>query len=228
MKFWTLQRKKVCEQIERDGYYQPDFNFSEYLHFNEELFFQYEAILSSFNEINGTEFPGLIFAFAKEVNGCVEEISDLTDFCLVLQKNKDTLRPLWEHYNMDDMVLMELSYDNDFNPILIEYNNYQFLGVLYSELPYSVEVWLKCLQIDLQMPPMPERPESDLQKQILPCVNLAPYGIVLTYQLFTEIICSILQGKYFPTQLAEDVTQAHLPGISKKNIVNIYPVPDIE
>lgn len=67
MKYWSLQRKNIYNSVLAQGIYQPDFSKSEYLSYNRNLSSLYDFILQSYNNINETDLPGLIFPLQKRV-----------------------------------------------------------------------------------------------------------------------------------------------------------------
>lgn len=179
MKYWTFQRKFVLDVIDKEDCYQPDFTKSEYLSFNQNLSPLYNLILGSYNKNNGTKLPGLIFSFAKIKNNRIAEISDLNELKSFMESKPDVLETLAEHYKTDDMVVLELEYSQNFNPIYVDYNDFQFL-----------------------MPP---------------CEPIPPY--------FNEgdeerIRIAIKKGHFYQSKFPAGIVQAHLPNISKSNIVS--------
>ena len=59
---WTIQHKKVIDILNEQGKYFPDFEMSPQTHRD-----TYDRLLGIFNELNGTEYKGLIFCIAKDV-----------------------------------------------------------------------------------------------------------------------------------------------------------------
>ena len=81
---------------------------------------------------------------------------------------------------------MELNYEERFNPIFIDINDFQFL-----------------------MPPI---------------MLLPPY----TKNSILRIRQDIVYGQTSVSEFPSNVMQAHLPYIEKENIVNVYPIFEIE
>lgn len=62
MHFWTIQSKNVIQIAKRNDVYYPDFQLSSDLHIND-----YQRVLKAFNNLNGTEYRGLVFCLAPEL-----------------------------------------------------------------------------------------------------------------------------------------------------------------
>ena len=183
MKFWTLQRREVVDKALKQGLYQPDFEKSEYTEYNENLKDIYDFILESFNNLNKTEYPGLIFAFTATDNQSIIEMDDYEFFRDYCKANEEPLEPLWKHYKDSDMVVVEVEYDLELNPLFIEYNDYQLLGIPPERWGYPYNFFDDCPRI----------------------VGNIQNGVV--------------QGSLFPSGFI----QAHLPNLTKENIVAVHP-----
>lgn len=61
MVYWTIQHKDVIDVLNMQGAYYPDFEKSPQVHRT-----TYDKLLSVFNELNKTEYKGLIFCIAKD------------------------------------------------------------------------------------------------------------------------------------------------------------------
>lgn len=88
----------------------------------------------------------------------------------------------WKQLDKENSVILELNYENDFNPIFIDINDFQFL-----------------------MPPV---------------MLLPPY----TKESINRIVADITQGRITLSEFPSNVIQAHLPYIEKRNVINMYPV----
>ncbi len=62
MKFWTIQDQSVKDIVGHNGIYQPDFDKSRYLEFDDFSVPLFDFLLQSFNQVNKTQLPGLIFS----------------------------------------------------------------------------------------------------------------------------------------------------------------------
>ena len=130
MKYWTLQRRFVLDLIDNKQCYQPDFSKSEYLAFNRNLTGLYDLILNAFNNVNKIKLSGIVFSFATIKNEEIVGISNVDRFKKFFEtKYKEgVLDTLYKHYVPEDMVILELEYDDNFNPIFLDYNDFQFLS----------------------------------------------------------------------------------------------------
>lgn len=186
MKFWTVQTKSVIEVIQKQGIYQPDFNSSRYLNINKNLNDLYSVILQSFNQINNKDLLGVIYAFAKSDSERISFIETIEEFEVFIKNKKAVIGGFWTELDKDNSVIIELEYEENFNPIFIDINDFQFL-----------------------MPPL---------------MLLPPY----TEESISRILKDIKTGQITVSEFQSNVIQAHLPYIEKKNVVNIYPVFDLE
>ena len=186
MKFWTIQTRNVLDTIQKKGLYQPDFSISRYLELNRELDELYAMILDSFNRINNTNLPGVVFAFSQRIDSTIYPIESIEEFKAFINDKKAALLSFWRHLDKENSVIMELDYENDFNPIYIDLNDFQFL-----------------------MPPL---------------MLLPPY----TQDSVRRILRDLYLGQITPSELPSYVIQSHLPYIEKKNLVNTYPVFDLD
>ncbi len=127
MKFWTIQTSNVTEIIQKNGIYQPDFKDSRYLKQNKKLKELYYFILKSFNQINKNNLPGIVFAFAQNDGKKEYPIEDIKHFETFIRNKKDVVGYMWKSFDKDNSIIMELYYEEPFNPIYIDYNDFQFL-----------------------------------------------------------------------------------------------------
>ena len=136
MKIWTLQRKEVVDIIEKEGYYQPNFEKSDFIRDEPELKALYQLVLRGFNCNNNINSPGVIFGFMESDADCIHEISDFGEF---LEKHKKQLCALWNRMlKQGKSVLLELEYNVEFNPIFIDLNDFQFLmPPIITTAPYQ-------------------------------------------------------------------------------------------
>lgn len=182
MKFWTIQTKDVIRTIQNKGIYQPNFNNSRYLHINNNLSELYSIILHSFNQINKKDLPGVVYAFAKCDNGRVYSIRTIEEFREFINSKRAVIDGFWREVDKDNSMIIELDYEDNFNPVFIDINDFQFL-----------------------MPPI---------------VLFPPY----TKKSINRILEGIKRGQITVSEFPSNVIQAHLPYIEKRNVVNIYPV----
>lgn len=144
MKFWTVQSKEIVDIIKTMGVFQPDFGKINGMQMKE----LYPMILESFNRINGMKLPGVIFAFLESDNKKIYQIEDIEAFRKFIQSKKDAIIYLWNERYKKDCVIIELNYEERFNPIAIDINDFQLLmppiKVLwpYTEQDIKKYVWV--------------------------------------------------------------------------------------
>jgi hypothetical protein len=90
MAFWTIQHKKVIETLAEQGAYYPDFALSPQTHRA-----TYDKLLLVYNEVNKTEYKGLLFCIAKDFRkkGSVT-FADETEFFEYMKARPYILRAL--------------------------------------------------------------------------------------------------------------------------------------
>lgn len=127
MKVWTVQNKDVINKVESEGIYQPDFSKSNYLQLKPKLEGLYKMILESFNKINSINLPGVIYAFMRSDDEQIYEIRDFEEFYSLIQNKRTVIDSLWQELMKKDSIVMELNYEDNFNSIFIDINDFQFL-----------------------------------------------------------------------------------------------------
>ena len=138
MKFWTVQRRELVDKALREGEYQPELELSYYVGIKEELGELYETIRNAFCNVNGVEVPGLVFAYTKMKGDKVSEFSDIDDFRAYMKEHKESILSLWKYFKTKDRVIVELDVPEDFNPIYVDINDFQFLmPPLVFPAPYT-------------------------------------------------------------------------------------------
>lgn len=190
MKYWTVQKREIIEIAKKEGVFQPDFRKSDYLQrYSKPLYLEveklYDMVLTAFNKINGTNLPGVIFAFMRGDGKMIYQIEDINEFYSFIQNGKAAIQSLWNTLLTEDTVIVELNYEEEFNPIFIDINDFQFL-----------------------MPPI----------MILP-----PYNSEDVSRIYGEIC----RGEITSSALPSNIIQTHLPYIKPENIVNVYPMFDL-
>lgn len=118
---------KKSINLAKENIYQPDFKKSVYLKAYPELKELYGLVLNSYNKINNTNLPGLIFAFLQSDGQSVSEINNFNSFYSLIQNKKSAIWCLWRELINQDALIVELAYDEDFNPIVLDFNDFQFL-----------------------------------------------------------------------------------------------------
>ena len=127
MKFWTVQKTAVVNTVNKFGGFSPDFSKSDYVAMNPDLKSLYDVILSSFNKVNNVMFSGLIFSFMESDNKKIYSIPDIYSFYDLINEKKPVIKSLWENLCSKDTVILELDYSEEFNPIYMDVNDFQFL-----------------------------------------------------------------------------------------------------
>lgn len=127
MKFWTVQKKEVIEIVNKEGIYQPDFGKSEYLQIIPDLKDLYYTVLEAYNQINAMKLPGLIYAFLKSDGKMVYQIENIQEFYEFIKTKRAVIGGLWKKLSENDVVIVELIYNEEFNPIFVDINDFQFL-----------------------------------------------------------------------------------------------------
>lgn len=197
MKFWTIQTKSVIEIIQKEGAYQPNFGSSRYLKTNKKLNDLYSVILQSFNQINKKNLPGIVYAFAKSNNNTINSIETFDEFKKFINKNKQVIFGFWKALDKNNSIIIELDYEDNFNPIFIDINDFQSL--------------------------MPENKKSQDLTQFMKQLGIPN---LFTEDSKEIILNNIKKGQFGISKLPSNVIQAHLPYIEKKNVINTYPVFD--
>lgn len=186
MKFWTIQTKDVLEHVNNSGVFQPDFSESRYLKRNTNLKKLYDFVLKSFNTVNDMDLPGLVYAFAKSDGKSIYSIEDFNEFCTFIKDKHDVVGGFWSAIEKNQAIIIELAYDDYFNPIFIDINDFQFL-----------------------MPPI---------------IKIGGYS-----EKSIERICNdIRTGRITSSEFPSNVIQAHLPCIKRENIIQTYPIFELD
>ena len=142
MKIWTIQNGAVVETLLRDGFYQPDFSKSSYLAAIPKLEPLYDMLLSSFNRVNGCDLPGLVFAMTD----AEREIPDGNAFLDFLHLRSPAIGSMTKRLINDNSFALELDYAMNFNPLLIDINDFQFLMPPVTMVPpYTEETFERIL-----------------------------------------------------------------------------------
>ncbi|MGN0676257.1 MAG: hypothetical protein ACI4K5_00755 [Ruminococcus sp.] len=150
MKFWTVQKTAVVNTVNKFGGFSPDFNKSDYIEINPDLKSLYDVILSSFNQVNNVMFSGLIFSFMKSDDKNIYQIPDIYSFYDLIKEKKPVIKSLWENLSSKDTVILELDYSENFNPIYIDINDFQFLMPPIMIMPPYTDKDIQYLLEDIQ------------------------------------------------------------------------------
>lgn len=136
MKVWTIQQKEVIDIISGNDAYAPDFKYSQYLKKMPQLKPLYDYILKSFDQCNGTHSLGLVFAMTS-VDGEINNINEFLDF---IMNHSYAIESMIKNIVNSNSYVLELEYEEKFNPIAIDINDFQFLMPPVIYMPsYSEE-----------------------------------------------------------------------------------------
>ena len=134
-KFWTVQKKAVYAEIQKQGIYYPDFSKSDFVTENPELSELYQFMLDNYNRINGTDCPGLIFTFFKQDDVYLNPFTNYQEFKSFIIQKRNVVYSLWKKMLSKDCVVLELEIESELNPLFIEMNNFQLLMPPITVLP---------------------------------------------------------------------------------------------
>ena len=184
MKFWTVQKRALVDQALKEGEYQPIFELSYYTRIMRGLDELYEIFRNAYRDVNGVEVPGLVFAFTKMEGKHVSQFNDIDDFRAYMKEHKASILSLWIYFRSNDMVVVELEVPDEFNPIYIDINDFQFLmpPVIYPK-PYTPATYMEIMDNitrgDIQVSVFP----SGIGQAHLPSIKRE--NIVKVYDMFS-------------------------------------------
>jgi len=183
MKFWTVQKRNVIEFVMKNGDYQPDFSKSDYLQIQPNLKDLYNMVLESFNEVNGINLPGVIFSFMDCDYEKIYQIENIETFYTFIQNKQSAIESMWKKLSKQDVVIVELNYEERFNPIFVDINDFQLLMPPIMLFPPYEEQDLKRICMDIN--------NGQISRSVFPSGIIQahlPYikseNIVNTYSLF--------------------------------------------
>lgn len=127
MKFWTVQSKDVAKIVKEKGIYQPDFSKSRYLLADKKLSNLYDTVRDNFNMLNKMKLPGIAYAFARRNGEKIVSIENYSEFKIFIMANKNVIDGLWKTLSIGNSEVLELDYEDTFNPIFIDINDFQFI-----------------------------------------------------------------------------------------------------
>lgn len=136
MKIWTIQSVDVIRIIQEEGEYHADINKSWYIQNNPKIFTGYNFLLTAFNKINNLKENGLIFGFTKLDKNSFVDIKDTSDFASFILEKQTFLLPLLRFLTSKDCKIVELEVEDNFNPIYMDYNDFQLLvpPIIHDEI----------------------------------------------------------------------------------------------
>ena len=127
---WTIQKKSVIEIIESNGCYYPNFKYK-----NKKCNKAYQFILNCFNQINESDYAGLVFGFAKKgVDQYFGSVNELYQYFMDNPLITDAF-DLWN----EEYVILQLQYTDLFNMIPVDFNDFiQIMPPIWDPRAYSV------------------------------------------------------------------------------------------
>lgn len=178
-----MQKRNVMNSVLSGKEYQPIFAISDYVQIEPGLKNLYDILLKSYNKNNNTNFLGLIFGFAVVYQSEIRHFHDYNSFRNFIISRKPAILSLWKHFLSQDCVVLELEYDDDFNPIAIDINDFQFLMPPIVPFPPYTENSVQRL-IENMMLGITERSvlPSDLLQVHAPYIN--KNNIIGVYPMF--------------------------------------------
>ena len=139
MIYWTIQRQEIVDMVLQGVDYYPDFKKSQFVQENSELLKLYNLILDSFNDINRTSLNGLIFTFMFGDEEGICHLPTIELFQEVMCCRKNVIQSLWNRFKKNNYVIVKLELEQNFNPIFIDINDFQFLMPPIMLLPPYTE-----------------------------------------------------------------------------------------
>ena len=144
VKFWTVQKLALVTEILQRGVYQPVFEYSDYAASIEGLDKLYDYLLESYNHVNGTNYPGLVFTFLEQ--GEDENIYDLQDyqaFEKYIFKHANEIKSMWNNLASKETIIMCVEKELDeTNPLIIDINDFQYMmPPVMNFPPYSADYY---------------------------------------------------------------------------------------
>lgn len=127
MVYWTIQKRDIIEKVLRGEEYYPDFSKSDFIAKNVDLSKLYNHLLYSYNFQNSTQLEGVIFTFMYGDRNAIYSLREFTDFEYIIRQSYDSVKSLWKHFLKSDTVIVKMEIEQDFNPIYIDMNDFQFL-----------------------------------------------------------------------------------------------------
>lgn len=127
LKLWTVQDLSVLDCVNKYGVYYPDFKKSYYLNIDQDLDWIYQYLLISYNYANKSNYNGLVFAFMGDNGEYISGFPSYDFFKSYITNKKDVIKSLWQWLNRPGSLILELEYNDNFNPIFIDINDFQYI-----------------------------------------------------------------------------------------------------
>lgn len=141
-KTWSIQKRTIIDSVMAGQTYVGMDSYSSFVTKNPDLINLYNHFTDSFNSVNNTKLPGLIYTFYVSSNETgVVVINDYQEFKQIMKAKKPAIESLWRVLSRDDVVVVELEYEITFNPIFIDINDFQALiPPVTNSPPYSNDI----------------------------------------------------------------------------------------
>ena len=126
MKFWTIQSKEVMDIIDNEGIYYPDNHKSRYAVQSKEYKAFYDWLVNAYNEINKSNYKGLVYVFSEASANTIRKISSYNTFQEIIRRHKDIVWGIWKCFSKNYKVI-ELDFNENLNPLFIDINDFQVI-----------------------------------------------------------------------------------------------------
>lgn len=127
VRFWTVQKLDVITALLQYGTYQPSFEYSDYAAIIPGLPELYDFLLNSYNHVNGTDLPGLVFAFLEQGEEGIYDFPNYATFVRFIRSHRHALKSMWEHLASLNTVVLCVEKELDFNAMCLDLNDFQYL-----------------------------------------------------------------------------------------------------
>jgi len=129
---WTIQSEDVLRIIKEKGCYYPDISYIKGGYKS-----AYKIVLDSFNNINKSEYKGIIYGFAKYGKDLYfESIDELYQYFL----DNPAITMAFNKWNNQNVIL-QLRYEENFNMIPIDFNDFiQIMPPVWDKAAYETIV----------------------------------------------------------------------------------------
>ncbi len=137
VRFWTVQKLDIVTVLLQQGFYQPAFAYSDYVEANEKLSDLYGFMLNSYNRVNSTGYPGLIFTFLESDDaGNIYDFKNYEMFQQFIRSHSSAIESLWKNLASKNTVVMciEREIGNE-NLLLIDINDFQYMMPPVLQVP---------------------------------------------------------------------------------------------
>ncbi|MBZ9634633.1 hypothetical protein [Clostridium sp. FP1] len=127
---WTIQKKSVVDISNSKGGYYPNFRYDQ-----KKCNKAYQFVLDSFNQVNESDYAGLVFGFAKKgVAQYFENIDELYEYYMDNPLVTDAFH-LWDN----TYVILQLQYNEGFNKIPVDFNDFiQIMPPVWNNNAYNI------------------------------------------------------------------------------------------